>query len=210
MTINKSPATPPRGGTFPLPDIDNCISLETPAGILIGMISSSNTRPSPKHASHLAPTLLPSPLQVGQVDEVTIWPNIVFWTRFTWPDPWHVPQVFKSVPFFEPFPEQDLQATWRFTLIFFSTPFAISSKFNFNLIRKSVPLRWRLPPPRPPLKKLPNGLSSPPPPKISPNWENISSMFMPWPPNPPPAAPPIPACPKRSYCDFFWALLNTS
>ncbi len=77
MTIKRSPATPPRGGTFPLPDIDNCMSFETPAGILIGMISSSKTRPSPKQASHFAPTLFPSPEQVGQVDEVTIWPNIV-------------------------------------------------------------------------------------------------------------------------------------
>ena len=209
MTINKSPATPPRGGTFPFPDIDSCMSFETPAGILIGMISSSNTRPSPKQSPHFAPTDLPSPLQWGQVEEVTIWPSIVCCTWRTWPEPWQVPQVFKSVPFLDPLPEQDLQATWRFTLIFFSTPFAISSKFNLSLIRRSVPLRWRLPPPRPWLKKLPNGLSSPPP-KISPNCEKISSMFIPPPPKPPPAAPPIPAWPKRSYCAFFWELLNTS
>ena len=54
MTISKSPGTPPLGAAFPLPLIDNCMPSVTPAGILILIVSSPLSTPSPLHAVHLA------------------------------------------------------------------------------------------------------------------------------------------------------------
>src|SRR5690606_13205082 len=88
--IIKSPGTPPRGAAFHLPLIDNCIPSLTPAGILMAIVSSPRTNPSPLHEVHLAVTSTPSPLQVGQVLVVCICPNIVLVTRRTEPLP---PQV---------------------------------------------------------------------------------------------------------------------
>ena len=77
----------------------------------MGMTSSCSCRPSPLHTSQVAVTVLPSPLQVGQVLLLTIWPSMVFTTRFTWPWPWQVAQVLRSVPFLAPVPLHGAQAT---------------------------------------------------------------------------------------------------
>ena len=74
-------------------------------------------------------------------------------------------------------------------------------------MRRLLPLNTRclfleLPPPNP----LPNE----PPPKTSPNWLKMSSMFMPPPKPPPPEAPPKPACPYWSYLAFLLPSLSTS
>src|SRR5690606_20696651 len=106
----------------------------------------------------------PSPLQVGQVLVVCICPRIVFVTRLTDPLPLHVLQVLKEDLSFAPEPSHDLQTTFLFTFIFFSTPFAISSKVSFTLIRRLLPLATLRPPPweRAPPKKLSKGLPPPP------------------------------------------------
>src|SRR3546814_15397888 len=57
---------------------------------------------------------------------------------------------------FAPEPSHVLQTTFLLTLIFFSTPFAISSRVSFTLIRKLLPRITRRPPPRerdPPKKR---------------------------------------------------------
>ena len=89
------------------------------------------------------------------------------------------------------------------TLIFFSTPLTTSSKDNFTLILKFEPLDldWA-DLPNPP-NDDPNAL-----PKISPNWLNISSIFMPPAPNPP--APSNALWPNWSYLDFLSGSLKTS
>src|ERR1700761_3928569 len=129
--------------------------------------------------------VVPSPLQVGQVLVVCIWPNMVLVTRRTAPCPPQVLQVCTDDLSFAPVPSQVLQTICLFTLIFFSAPLAISSSVNLTLMRRLLPRCTRLPPLLclPPPKKPSNGL---PPPNISPNWLNISSIFMPPPPYPPP------------------------
>src|SRR5690606_8161167 len=129
----------------------------TPAGILIGITSSSITLPSPLQVWQVSVTIFPSPLQLGHVLLDTIWPSIVFTTFLTCPFPPHMVQVCKEVPFFAPFPLHVPQVTCLFTLIFFSTPLAISSRFNLSLIRRFDPFLLRdCPPPEPPPKKLSN------------------------------------------------------
>src|SRR5690554_1154312 len=105
---------------------------------------------------------------------------MVFVTRLTEPVPEQVEQVWKEDLSFAPEPSQVLQTIFLFTLIFFSTPLAISSRVSFTLIRKLLPRITRRPPPpreRDPPKKLSKGLP-PSPPKISPNWLKISSIFI--------------------------------
>src|SRR5688572_26224397 len=101
---------------------------------------------------------------------------MVLVTLLTCPAPLHVEHLLKADPFWAPEPLHELHATALFTLIFFSTPLVISAKVSFTLIRRLLPrFTWRLPPPPPP-KKLSNGLW---PPKISPNWLKMSSIFIP-------------------------------
>jgi hypothetical protein len=69
----------------------------------------------------------PSPLQVGQVLVVCIWPKIVLVTLRTAPDPPQVLQVWKDDLSFAPVPSQVLQTICLLTFIFFSAPLAISS-----------------------------------------------------------------------------------
>src|SRR5690606_28276919 len=119
--------------------------------------------------------------------------RMVFVTRRTVPDPLQVEHVLNAAPFLAPVPLHGLQETFLLTLIFFSTPEAISSRVSLTRIRKLLPREPRRPPPEfDPPKKLSKGLPPAAPPKISPNWLNMSSMFMPpWPPppNPPPPKP---------------------
>ena len=155
------------------------------------MVSSPRLNPSPWQVPHLAVISEPSPLQVGHVLVVCIWPNMVLVTRRTAPLPPQVRQVLTDDLSFAPEPLQLWQTTCLFTFIFFSTPLAISSRVSLTLMRKLLPRATRRPPrvDCPPPKKLSKGLP-PPPPKISPNWLKISSMFM-FPA--PPEGPPCPA-----------------
>src|SRR5690606_5696384 len=158
--------------------MDNCMPSLTPAGILMLMVSSPRISPSPWHVVHLADISTPSPLQVGQVLVVCICPRMVLVTRRTAPVPPQVRHVLNDDLSFAPVPSQVEQTTFLLTLIFFSAPLAISLSVSFTLMRRFDPFATRRPlrcPPPP--KKLSKGL--PPPPNISPNWLNMSSMFMP-------------------------------
>ena len=83
IIIIKSPAPPPRSPALPFPDMLNCIPSCTPPGISMDIVSSPYTRPSPLQGLHLAVTVFPSPLQVGQVFTVCICPKKVLVTLFT-------------------------------------------------------------------------------------------------------------------------------
>src|ERR1043165_8728275 len=107
----------------------------------------------------------PSPPQVGQVLAVCIVPRIVCVILVTCPVPRQVGQVFLAEPSLAPLPLQGLQVTYLFTLIFFSTPLAISSNVILTLTRRFEPRLTLLPPLLLPPPKCP--------PKISPNWLNI-------------------------------------
>ena len=80
----------------------------------------------------------PSPPQVGQVVCVCICPRIVLAIRVTTPLPLHVSHVFDTLrSSFRPATVTIAnKATYFFTLIFFSTPVAISFRFNFTFTRK--------------------------------------------------------------------------
>src|SRR5437868_4813735 len=103
----------------------------------------------------------PSPLQVGQVLVVCIWPNMVFVTLRTAPEPPQVLQVWNDDRSLAPVPSHVLQTICLFTFIFFSVPLAISSRVSLTLIRRLLPRVTRrppaLPPWRPPPKKPSNG-----------------------------------------------------
>src|SRR6201999_2925570 len=147
------------------------------AGTLILIVSSPRTTPSPWQTVHFEVIVVPSPLQAGQVLVVCIWPSMVLVTLRTAPCPPQVLQVCIDERSFAPEPSQVLHTTCLFTLIFFSAPLAISSSVNLTLMRKLLPRATRRPPLLclPPPKKPSNGL---PPPNISPNWLNISSIFI--------------------------------
>src|SRR5690606_32781897 len=106
ITINRSPLTPPRRAALPFPDMESCIPSATPAGIRIGITSSSRTMPSPLQWTHFRVIDFPSPLQVGQVEEVCICPRMVLVTLVTTPDPLQVGHVEREVPFSAPLPLQ--------------------------------------------------------------------------------------------------------
>src|ERR1700756_1558884 len=91
--------------------------------------------------------VVPSPLQVGQVVVVCIWPRIVLVTLRTAPAPPQVLQVCTDERSFAPVPSQVLQFTCLFTFIFFSVPLAISSSVRRTLIRRLLPRCTRRPPP---------------------------------------------------------------
>src|SRR5690606_40664388 len=93
----------------------------TPAGILMGMISSLTTNPLASASAGFLSTIWPLPPQVGQVLADTIWPNMVLTTFFICPDPLQEEQDLKVTP---------LATKCLFTLIFFSTPLAISARLS--------------------------------------------------------------------------------
>src|SRR6187402_3087448 len=130
---------PPLGAALPLPLMLNCMPSLTPAGTFKLMVSSPRSTPSPWQVLHFEVITEPSPLQVGQVLVVCIWPNMVLVTRRTAPWPPQVLQVWKDDLSLAPVPSQVLQSTCLFTLIFFSVPLAISSSVNLTLIRKLLP-----------------------------------------------------------------------
>src|SRR5262245_41093245 len=123
----RSPGGPPLSPALPLPPIFSCIPSCTPAGTSIPTVSSAYTRPSPLHVPHFAVIVVPSPLHAGQVVTVCICPRKVLVTRRTWPLPPQVPHVWTLPLSFAPLPWHVWQETYFFTLIFFATPFAISS-----------------------------------------------------------------------------------
>src|SRR5687767_1006995 len=123
----RSPDIPPLSPALPLPFTFICIPSCTPAGISMLTVSSLYIRPSPLHAVHFAVIVVPSPLQVGQVVTVCICPKNVFWTFLTWPLPPQPVQVCTLPLSFAPLPSQVEQGVYFFTLMFFVTPFAISS-----------------------------------------------------------------------------------
>ena len=179
IRMMRSPGTPPRGAALPLPPMLSCIPSLTPAGMLMLMVSSPRTTPSPWQTVHFEVICVPSPLQVGQVLVVCIWPKMVLVTLRTAPCPPQVLQVWNDERSLAPVPSQVVHTTCLFTFIFFSAPLAISSSVKRTLMRRLLPLATRLPPPRcwpPPPKKPSNGL---PPPKISPNWLNMSFISIP-------------------------------
>src|SRR5882672_11080611 len=118
MRMMRSPGAPPLSPAFPLPPTLSCIPSCTPAGISMVTVSSPYTRPSPLHTGHLAVTVEPSPLQVGQVVTVCIWPRKVLVTLRTWPLPPQVEQVCTLLLSLAPLPLQVLQPTYFLTLIF--------------------------------------------------------------------------------------------
>ena len=147
----------------------------TPAGISISRTASFFISPFWSTPSGRFPTIWPVPWQVEQVDEVCIAPRMVLATLVICPVPLQVEQLVNSTP---------SAATSLLTLIFFFTPLTTSLKVNFNLTLRLEPFLLAgplLPPPKPPPKA---------PPKMSPKCSNISSIFIPPPPNP---CPPIPA-----------------
>src|SRR5882762_7739516 len=123
----RSPGEPPLSPALPFPFILNCMPSCTPAGISILIVSSPYTLPSPLQALHLAVTVVPSPLQVGQVVTVCICPKKVLVTRLTWPLPPQVPQVCTLPLSLAPLPAQVVQTTCFFTFTLLVTPLAISS-----------------------------------------------------------------------------------
>src|SRR5690606_3733815 len=124
----------------------SCIPSLTPAGILMVMVSSPRTSPSPWQVEHLAEISTPSPLQVGQVLVVCICPRMVLVTRLTAPVPPQVRHVLNEDLSFAPEPSQVEQTTCLLTFIFFSAPLAISLSVSFTLIRRLVPFATRRPP----------------------------------------------------------------
>src|SRR5690606_19538876 len=128
MRIIKSPGIPPLGAAFPFPLIDNCIPSLTPAGMLIAIVSSPLSNPSPRQVVHLDVISTPPPLQLGQVLVVCLCTSIVLVTRLTHPTPPQVAQVWQDDLSFAPVPPQVGHCTCLFTLTFFSPPLAISSK----------------------------------------------------------------------------------
>src|SRR6185369_12103441 len=96
----------------------SCIPSCTPAGISTLTVSSPYTLPSPLQLVHFAVMVVPSPLQVGQVVTVCIWPKKVLVTLRTWPLPLQVWQVCTLPLSLAPLPPQVLQLTYFFTLIF--------------------------------------------------------------------------------------------
>src|SRR6202012_6269946 len=130
----RSPGTPPRGAALPFPLMLNCIPSLTPAGTLILIVSSPRTTPSPWQTVHFEVITEPSPLQVGQVLVVCIWPSMVLVTRRTAPWPPQVLQVWKLDLSLAPVPSHVLQTICLFTFIFFSVPLAISSTVKRTFI----------------------------------------------------------------------------
>ena len=118
---------PPLSPAFPFPLRLRFMPSCTPAGILSVTISSPYTRPSPLQLPHFAVMVVPSPLQVGQVVTVCIWPRKVLVTLFTCPLPPQVPQVCTLLLSFAPLPLQVVQTTCFFTFTFLVVPLAISS-----------------------------------------------------------------------------------
>src|SRR4030042_5401348 len=139
--------------------------------------------------------VFPSPPHAGQVCVDCIWPRKVLVTWVTCPVPRQVAHVEYDEPFLAPVPSHEVQGIYLLTLIFFSTPWAISFRstltFTLRLLPFLVLAADLLLPPNPP--KEPNAS-----PKISPKLAKISSMVIPPPPKPLPAPPETPACPKRS------------
>src|ERR1700750_384213 len=127
MRMMRSPEAPPRSPALPRPPTLSCMPSCTPAGMSIVTVSSPYTRPSPLQTEHLAVTMEPSPLQVGQVVTVCICPRKVLLTRRTWPLPPQVEQVWTLFLSLAPLPLQVVQPTYFLTLMFLETPFAISS-----------------------------------------------------------------------------------
>ena len=189
----RSPGTPPSGAPLPSPRTLNCMPSSTPAGISRVTTASSRFMPISSVPLGLRVMLWPVPWQTLQVEAVCIWPKMVLVTRRTCPVPWHVVQSACSTPG---------ACTCLKTLTFLLMPSETSSRVNFTLMRRLAPfMRRRRPPPPPPPPKAP--------PKMSPNWEKMSSMFMPPPPNPP-GPPRMPSWPNRSYCWRLVSSLSTS
>src|ERR1700761_9270901 len=107
----KSPGTPPLGAALPLPLMLSCMPSLTPAGTLILIVSSPRTTPSPWQTVHFEVITEPSPLQVGQVLVVCIWPSMVLVTRRTAPEPPQVLHVWNDDLSLAPLPSQVLQTT---------------------------------------------------------------------------------------------------
>src|SRR5690606_35839606 len=122
--------------------------------MLMLMVSSPFTRPSPLQLGQWEVISVPSPLQVGQVVLVCICASMLFVRLLTEPAPLQVRQVLNEDLSFAPEPSQFLHTLFLLTLIFFSTPFAISSRVSLTLIRRLVPRATRRPAPEcPALKK---------------------------------------------------------
>ena len=154
---------PPAGAALPLPRRLSCMPSSTPAGMSISTTVSSQ-RAMFVRVLRLGLDARPGPPQAGQVDAVCIWPRMLV-TRRT-----DVPPHWRQVVFHALGLDQ--------ANLFLVTPSAISSRVSWTLMRRLDPfidpgrLRHRRRPPAPP--------------KMSPNWLKMSSMFM---PAPPPAAP---------------------
>src|SRR3954471_10300714 len=111
MSISTSPFAPPRSPALPLPPTLSCIPSCTPAGISMVTVSSPYVLPSPLQTPHLWVMVVPSPLHVGQVVTVCIWPRKVLLTFLTCPLPPQVPQVCTLFLSLAPEPPQWVQGT---------------------------------------------------------------------------------------------------
>ena len=193
IKTSKSPEIPSDIASFPFPLTLSCIPSSTPAGILTSTVSSVKIWPFTSEPGAFLVTILPVPEHALHVVVDCIRPKIVFVICVTCPDPPHWGQVENSVP-----------GAWTFllTFIFLLTPLAISFIVKETFILRFVPFDLLCEdPPKPP--KPPNA-----PPNISPNWLNMSSIFIPPAPNPP--DPSKAAWPNWSYLALFSEFPKTS
>ena len=147
-------------------------------------------RPSPRHSLQGWVIVCPAPLQSGQWD----WTLKNPWARTTWPVPRQVRQVCGECPGLDRDSLQVPHESCFSTSTSFLVPKAASLKLMRISRRRSAPvLSLWFPPP----KKSP---------KISPNWEKISSNPL----NPLNPLPFNPSWPNWSYICLFSGSFNTS
>src|SRR3989339_1873846 len=121
------------------------------------MVVSPGSRPSPWQVEQGSRTTRPSPPHVGHVVILTNCPNIERETCRSSPVPSHCGHAELPVPVFAPDPLQASHFFCFFTLIFFSTPVAISSSVSASLTFRSAPgVPWCVRPPRLPRPVPPN------------------------------------------------------
>ena len=99
-----------------------------PAGMRTVRRLEVRTLPRPLHLGQGSETILPLPLQFGQVRTFWIVPKGVLELVRTWPVPLQVGQALGCVPGLAPVPWQFSQGSSRTRLISLSQPLAASSK----------------------------------------------------------------------------------
>src|SRR5699024_1489879 len=134
---------------------------------------------SPLHLGHGSVITSPVPWHVGQARCVCVRPKKLSTTSVTTPVPLQVLHLPTPEGVRAPLPPHWSQATNLLILSFLVVPFTISFRVSRTFTRRSEPRFTRRAPPAEPPKppNPPKPLKPPPkwPPKMSPNWLNISS-----------------------------------